>query len=100
MNLYDTQAYQYVYAYACHVLTSIGLALPGVVAGHLAVSSLRQSSVVAALGLTIEISILKKCSDKSIHSERLMGNKTVYKQFIVLQTKYAASAELLLHIIV
>lgn len=41
------------------VLTSIGLALPGVVTGHLAVSSLRQSSVVAALGLAVKISILE-----------------------------------------
>lgn len=43
----------------CCVLTSIGFALPGVIAGHLAVSSLRQSSVIAALGLAVKISVLE-----------------------------------------
>lgn len=47
-----------VFACGCCVLTGVGLALPGVVAGHLAVSSLRESSVVAALGLAVEVGIL------------------------------------------
>lgn len=48
-----------VCACACCALTSIGLALPGVITGHLAVSSLRQSSVIAALGLGVKISLLE-----------------------------------------
>lgn len=40
--------------------TSAGFALPGVVAGHLAVASLRQGAVKTALRLTVKVGILKR----------------------------------------
>lgn len=65
-NIYETEFIESVPRWACvfFALTSVGFALPGVVAGHLAVSSLRQSPVEAALGLTVEISILDTNENK------------------------------------
>lgn len=40
------------------ILTGNGLALPGILTGHLAGSPLRQCLVIATLGLAIKISIL------------------------------------------
>lgn len=63
------------------VHTSIGFAPPGVVAGHLAVSPLRQSSVKAALGLTVKISILGH--KRHNHRSALPFHDAELKQLIV-----------------
>lgn len=66
------------------VHTSIGFAPPGVVAGHLAVSPLRQSSVKAALGLTVKISLLgHKRNKRHNHRSALRFHDAELKQLIV-----------------
>lgn len=54
------KGFQFAAGMSVCVLTSIGLALPGVITGHLAVSSVRKSSVIAALRLAVKISILQQ----------------------------------------
>lgn len=94
---------------ACaRVLTGIASAFPGVVTGHLAVSSLGERSVVAALWLSVEISILEMYRSDKIHHEhrhRLVSDivETVCKGefFSLVKSKvYEACAELLLCIVI
>lgn len=90
------------------VLTGIASAFPGVVTGHLAVSSLGERSVVAALWLSVEISILEMYRSDKIHHEhrhRLVSDivETVCKGefFSLVKSKlYEACAELLLCIVI